>query len=1083
MNMKYFKLKYILSGLLIIALIVVIIMFFVGTLTPITVEYNNVDFNMDGFVDLQAEIDKAAENNETYQLNENKIVSHNEQYCLLINEDTTVLTLLLKDENWSETNPTSGKVMYTSGTYNKAAADNEKTASANLIINYYDSKGKLNSYDSSLYSVSYEDPTQKDVTYKTYQLRYLPEQNAVDILYNVGDHANIYNKIPMLFDRVAFEELYLGNTIFDTTTNDTLINSKKYTFTYDDGTTVTGVEMKYIGTGSTFSKEVADYITENNLGTVTEEFDKDGIGYYKLTDLCYPDNPTDTETPEELKGQFKLKLGEHYNCEGSPIVTNPFMASHEIKSLIENDGGGYMLISGDGETQYKSNNYLEHGEGASPTYKYPKTTSTNNVNMINFLYGGSDFITDGYKKNYTVYFDYNYDGEVTADEKFVYGGYHMKDADGNYMYDENGRPVQVNGSTKNENGEYEIAKLVETQNAIFNNTDAAKNISFQICLRVSLSDTGMECRILSESLKENQAKLAYVTLFPTLTTNSDSSSTGQIVLPDGSGGIISFNSVKDIQQVNAYFEKRFYGSDLSIPLIQESDFSRDLMLNMYGFVEQSDKKGLVFIADQGAAQVSVSADFKRSNLDKNKNSSNYAKVNVYFRESEDVKITSSGTFTKVSDKLYPEDLIFKYQVIAGENLSYVDVAEVYRDYLIEKYDLKAKDTTKEANISVNFLGAFTKKQIALGFVYDAELSLTTFKQASDIVDELKQSGVSDLTVSYTSWTEQEMTPEITTKAKVSNELGGKKGLATLSKHLEELGVALYPEYNPVTGNGYDASFGVLKYSSKSVSGSYSEIPSFVLSTGLADAKVSAQNVISPRYYNTLVDEFSDNVSDYSINGLLLTNIGSERTADYAKKIQIYSGASTKYQQKALDTANQKLSNGVMLNAPFDYALPYASYANNVPTTSTMYPIIDYSIPLYQLVISGLVDYSAEYINYQNDFDSTYNLLKAIETGSNLSFMISSEDPSILLDTDYTGFYDSYYSNWRNDIIYMNNVLNESGIYESRLVDHRYITDTLVQVEYENGLTILINYDVKNSQDPITGITVRGNWFSVIEKGA
>ena len=172
---------------------------------------------------------------------------------------------------------------------------------------------------------------------------------------------------------------------------------------------------------------------------------------------------------------------------------------------------------------------------------------------------------------------------------------------------------------------------------------------------------------------------------------------------------------------------------------------------------------------------------------------------------------------------------------------------------------------------------------------------------------------------------------------------------------------------------------------------------------------------------------------------------------------------------------------MLLSEPFDYAIPYTSYASGIPTDCTLYPIVDYSIPLYQLVISGLVDYSGEYINMDNDNNTVYNILKTIETGSNLSFMVSYSNTNVLLDTNYTNYYNAYYYNWRTDIIYMNKVLNDAGIYESRLVNHRYLTDNVVEVEYENGLTIIINYDDSVYQDA-SGLSVSSNWFAIMKEG-
>ena len=71
---------------------------------------------------------------------------------------------------------------------------------------------------------------------------------------------------------------------------------------------------------------------------------------------------------------------------------------------------------------------------------------------------------------------------------------------------------------------------------------------------------------------------------------------------------------------------------------------------------------------------------------------------------------------------------------------------------------------------------------------------------------------------------------------------------------------------------------------------------------------------------------------------------------------------------------------------------------------------------------------------------------------------------------------------KKTIIDLNKKLNESGIYESRLVSHQYLTDNVVMVGYENGLKLIINFDNKNYQDPLTGLAIRGNWYMVVEEG-
>ena len=182
----------------------------------------------------------------------------------------------------------------------------------------------------------------------------------------------------------------------------------------------------------------------------------------------------------------------------------------------------------------------------------------------------------------------------------------------------------------------------------------------------------------------------------------------------------------------------------------------------------------------------------------------------------------------------------------------------------------------------------------------------------------------------------------------------------------------------------------------------------------------------------------------------------------------------------------------MLKNPYDYAFSYADVITCAPIQTSLYGSVNYAIPLYQLVLSGLIDYSYNPVNYRRDYSVNWSILKAIETGSNIAFVLTAEDTNALLETNYTEYYNSYFPNWKENIIYMNDILNATGIYEGYLSNHEYITDNVVQVQYsrvnpetnrtEVIKTIIINYDNTNYVDEIQGLTVKANWFAVVEGG-
>lgn len=853
-------------------------------------------------------------------------------------------------------------------------------------------------------------------------------------------------------------------------------------------------------------------------------------------------NIVDTET-----GNLKFELGVNCNCTSSPVTYNPFITLGMINTITSEKYYPMFVetTNDNGETSSTNKAYTYRSDIDNSYYWLKATTSIPLKELYNYLVVGTyglinttqslpDYlITDeeqpsmikiysdhfySYSKK-TVYYDYNQDGEISSDEAFVYGGYQARDEQGNYLYiDENnmifyfdndgnrvlndneGNPVSVESSGSYKPYQTGLTKeITAIENEKYDSSSEASSKAFQVAIRFVLDEEGLNTTIINESLIEGYGKdtkldvesyykhdnvIGKIEICKYLTTNNSSTDEGQIVLPDGSGAVISFNSVKDSQYASKYNEKPIYGNDMAINREEQGYAQQTLMFPMYGFVEQTQQKGIVAIVDKGAPQTSITANFMRSSSS-GIDSFNYAFFTTYFRNSETVNITSSSSYFKVSDKLYSSDITYQYKFIKPSedgNFNYLNVAECYRNYLINKYDLQEKeDTTKTSTPTFVFVGAYEKKKILLGVVYDAEYSLTTFKQANEIVDDLTNNGISSMNINYTLWTDEVGMDKISYKYKVNSTLGGKNDLIEFSQNVISKGYNMFLDYDATMGYGYDMPFGSLKYNAKSISGSTTNALQYVLSTGLADMTGKVGGRLSPAYYNSLVSKYMKNYVKLQTNGISLTSLGNANSSDYTKSRQVYSGDGLEYQKQALETV--KNSNmKVMLDAPYDYAFQYVDCANQVPVETTLLKIVDYSIPLYQLVCSGLFDYTSKAINYNNDNSIEWNILKAIETGSNLYFEVSASDTSSLLDTNYTAWYNSYYANWKEKIIYMNKTLNNSGIYESRLVYHEYINDNLIRVKYENGLTIIINYSDSNYVDSQLGIAVRSNWFAIEELG-
>ena len=152
---------------------------------------------------------------------------------------------------------------------------------------------------------------------------------------------------------------------------------------------------------------------------------------------------------------------------------------------------------------------------------------------------------------------------------------------------------------------------------------------------------------------------------------------------------------------------------------------------------------------------------------------------------------------------------------------------------------------------------------------------------------------------------------------------------------------------------------------------------------------------------------------------------------------------------------------------------------DLPTNGTYYPIIDDHIPLLQLISANYVPYSSKSINLNTVRSERYNFLKVLESGSNLKYTLSYDDPRKLINTEYNDFMSTYYSHWIDSIEEQVKELDSIKFYEGYLVDHKKVAREVYKVTYSNGLEIYINYRLNNVV--VDGVSIKSLDYTVTKE--
>lgn len=845
----------------------------------------------------------------------------------------------------------------------------------------------------------------------------------------------------------TFEEMFRGNAQPTMTTKQ--VGSKKVT--------------KFSGSLKVYTREAFEYVKNLiDTGAVegsysnqddpdkVAEFVENGSGYDGKTNNVYWNFTVDPTFFTEGEGTY-------FNCEESPLTIN-------------------MKMVGDAYTQLSKTSVYEDFTGSDEEgaikYPYRQAKSMGAViqtQIYNLLYNDIQFYDN----------IYGYEYELETGEPFIQGGMFEFDEEGYRVYDENG-VAKTTHMTLEKAADFNSMFAVESSSSL---------PIFGLVLDFTLNEKGLDVTLLGDSLVDASTvkngkdvvinKLGHtvgtynsrysytnIKVLPYMNyvevKDEDNKETGMIVVPDGSGAIINFNNGKSNMLATAV-NAQYYGKDLTYTSTIIEEETMDLMLGMYGFIytTENNPRGVLSILEKGGNQVSLFAN------------TTDVESQAYFtckvRESKDIRIGTSLTstpFTKWSYNLCNTDFKFKYVFLGEDQADYVSLANEYREYL----GLTKKDSTSSTVVDLNFLGAFEKYALFLGFKYKTPDHLTTFDQAKEIIDELsngvqvagKTKKVNEFNVSYTGWTKEEMEYQVGKGVSVASTLGGKKGMQEFSAYLDSKNIDLYPELYVTSTLGYDLSFGNLRYTSRNIANETAIRYQFDLATQRVNKKLAPTYMIRPDYYSNIVElslekteklNITKNNTNDTKNGYYLVDLGNLTSNHYAKNEEIYGDASIQYQKNALAMIAE--TSKIKIKAPYDYALQYADFITDVPTTSTQKQIYDEIIPLYQLVISGLIDYTVETINGTSSKGASWYYAKALETGSNLSFQISYQNPAILLDTDYTYYYQAYYNNWREEIVTMASNIDALGIHGGRLVYHKNVAKNIANVKYllENGSTV------------------------------
>lgn len=543
---------------------------------------------------------------------------------------------------------------------------------------------------------------------------------------------------------------------------------------------------------------------------------------------------------------------------------------------------------------------------------------------------------------------------------------------------------------------------------------------------------------------------------------------GYMIVPEGGGAVINFNNGK-VSQNNYY--ANVYGWDMGI--------SRDAVVHntkasyeVFGIANKNDS--FICILEDGKSYAAITADISGKN-----NSYNYANAvySICQREQYKVGDIANSEIFKYIEELPDENLVQRYSFVDSGN--YVDMSKDYAGYLHNKYgQYLALNEDTSTPVAVEIVGAVDKVKQIVGVPVSRPLKLTTYKEAQQIVTDLKNEGMDNLSVKLAGWCNGGVSQKLLKRINTISALGSKKDLKNLVSAANSLGVNIY--LNGVTQYEYKSTIlnGFFSYrdAAKRISKERAEMFKYSAVTYAAREGWQSYYLL----HTELAQKMSDNIRNYAAKigaGVSFEDDGKDLSADYYKK-KFYSRESVlKLQEqkfKEINDSGQKM----MVNGGNDYAVPYSSMVTNMDLRGNEYTILDGAVPFYQLAIHGYVDYTGYAINISDN--DIQQLLYSAEYGAGLQFSLMRETTFALQKTLYTEYYGSDYAAWHDRMMEIYNRYNaELGhTFNQEMVDHKNISETLSCTTYADGTKVYVNYDYIDAE--ADGVKVPARDYLVIK---
>ncbi len=430
----------------------------------------------------------------------------------------------------------------------------------------------------------------------------------------------------------------------------------------------------------------------------------------------------------------------------------------------------------------------------------------------------------------------------------------------------------------------------------------------------------------------------------------------------------------------------------------------------------------------------------------------------------DLSSTGGGTITVDLDRKYTGSILIRYTMLCDDAIAaeakkenrdlvtypttWLGMATAYREYLNRNgvlSALEASDIKEDIPLYLESFGALeTQTTIATIPVY-VMTPLTTFGNVLEMYNSLAKNDIKNVNFKMTGFANGGMYYEVPSALNWENAVGGKDGFRDLVNQATEINkktdgshLGLYPDFD-FAYIQTDKLFDAVSLNDDAVKTIDNRYTAYRQYSPTQQTFVSFyQLAISPSRYSKFYTELLKNYETYGLKSISVASLGSALNSDFDEEDPYNREDSKEFTKQALSYMKNK-GYSIMTAGGNAYTWAYSDHILGVDLDSSRYLESSASVPFIGVVLHGSIQFAGTPLNEEGD--ANYAMLRAIENGAGMYFLLSYQNTAELKNDDVLSqYYSIRYQIWEEDVIEYYTELNNAlkDVQDKLIIGHEFL---------------------------------------------